>query len=205
MSSMTKTKAKSKAARRRNKISLAGGQSVEARPTGKDRRHTNQPKEDVRKPVLSKRARDMGISKIDDANDPVLGHDMGKCINAITGGNAQIIETWEELSASRRNYLSRYIGQTGEPRGATIAMVPGKMETDPSLRIDPRTVEEKAEKAKSSWQAWEARINALPAPQLKGAIRGVLNGFMGEATLWRDQAPTTTGKVAVEALRHLSK
>ena len=139
------------------------------------------------------------------ANLAVLGHDLGKCINALSTGDEQskLIDTWETLSASHRNYRMRYIGQTGDPKGASIGMVPDRTETDQSLRVDLRTPEEKAEQAKASWAAWEAKINALPSPQLKWAIRGVLQGFMGEATLWRDQAPATAGRVAVAALRRL--
>ena len=46
----------SKAQRRKRKITLSGGQEVDHRPTGRDRRHTNQP-EDPRKTALEARCR----------------------------------------------------------------------------------------------------------------------------------------------------
>jgi hypothetical protein len=77
------------------------------------------------------------------------------------------------------------------------------METDPSLRVDLRAHDEKVAAAKSSKAAWDARINALPVPNMRWALRGALNGFMGEDTLWRDRVPTPTGRLAVEALRRV--
>ena len=209
MNAMKPTKARTQGEKRRAKkarISLAGGDSAEARATGRDRRHTNQPADDPRKPVLTKRAAECGITDLKEASKPSLGHDLGKCICALATGDeqAKLIDTWETLSACHRNYRMRYIGQTGDPKGASIGMVPDPMETDQSLRVDLRTPDEKAAHAKAAWAEWEGRINMLPAPQLKWAIRGVLQGFMGEATLWADCKPATTGRVAVEALRRLA-
>ena len=75
------------------------------------------------------------------------------------------------------------------------------METDQSLRVDLRTHDERVRAAKASWAAWEAKIAALPFPQLRWAISGVLRGFMGDGTLWRDAKPTNTGRNVVAALK----
>lgn len=238
------SKAQRRSRKRSRTISLAGGETVPQRATGRDRTHTNQPQEDARLVALESRMRKVktlterevaALSKkladarniedigararaIDDlkkhvqnlrtsrVSDACMGTDMGLCINKLTGGDtrAQIIDAWGAISASRRNYRLRYIGQSGEPKGATIAMVPDATETDPSLRVDIRSPDERADQAKASWAAWEAKINALPLPQLKWAIRGALDGFMGEASLWRNQAPTPLGTVAVEALRRMA-
>ena len=51
------TKARTKSQRRRKgKITLPGGEEASARPTGRDRRHTHQPQEDARLPMLAARA-----------------------------------------------------------------------------------------------------------------------------------------------------
>ena len=204
MSSMTKTKAKSKAARRRrgadtSKISLHGATAPNPRSQG-----TRTKAEDPRKVALTKRAADCGVDA-KEASLAILGHDLGRCIHKLTSGDerAQIIDTWETISACHRNWRLRYVGQTGDAKGANIGMVPEPMETDTSLRVDMRTPEEKAAQAVTSWEAWRAKINALPAPQMKRAIRGVLEGFLGEAIIWRDAAPTPLGIVAVKALRML--
>jgi hypothetical protein len=200
------SKAQRKRAKRSRQITLAGGEAVPQRAAGRDRTHTNQPQEDARIVSLTARAKRAGLKDAAAAIDPTLSTDMGLCINKLHQGDtrAQIIDAWGAISASRRNYLLHYIGQSGEPKGATIAMVPDATETDPSLRVDIRSPDERADQAKASWTAWEAKINALPWPQMKWAIRGALDGFMGEASLWRDCAPTPLGTVAVEALRRMS-
>lgn len=201
------SKAQRRSRKRSRTISLPGGDTAPSRATGRDRTHTNQPQEDARIVSLTARAKRAGLKDAATANIPSLSTDMGLCIHKMHHGDslAQIIDAWGAISASRRNYLMHYIGQSGEPKGATIAMVPDKVETDPSLRVDIRSTDEKACQAKASWDAWDAKINALPLPQMKWAIRGALYGFMGEASLWRNEAPTPLGIVAVDALRRMAK
>jgi hypothetical protein len=131
---------------------------------------------------------------------------MGRCILALSTGDdrATLTEAWAAISASRRNFKTRIIGQTGDPKCATSPMMPDAMQTDQSLRVDLRTQEEKDRAATVSWAEWQRRIDALPMPQLKWALRGALDGFLGEAVLWRDQAPTGQGKLAVGALRRVT-
>jgi hypothetical protein len=160
---------------------------------------------DPRKTALQARCRRAGISDPKEAARALLGTEMGLCVNALSQGQelADLTEAWQAISASFRNYRLLVIGKTGDPQGAAIGMIPEKVETDPSLRVDLRTHDERVEAAKRSWAAWEAKINALPVPNLKWALRGALNGFLGDETLWRDQAPTTNGRLAVEALRRV--
>jgi hypothetical protein len=162
--------------------------------------------EDARETVAKARQRHSGIHDPQDALQPLCGTDMGLCIRSMTKGDelATLSNAWAALSAAHRNYRLLYIGLTGNPQGAAIAMVPDKMEADVSLRVDLRTHDEKVAAAKSAWTAWEAKIKALPTPQHKWALRGALNGFLGEDTLWRDAAPTATGRVAVDAMRLVS-
>lgn len=153
--------------------------------------------------VTLARQRRTGIPDAQDARQPICGTDMGLCIRALTTGDdrAALVNAWEALSAAHRNYRLLIIGQTGDPRGAAIPMLPEPMETDPSLRVDLRTHEQRVEAARRTWCDWWGRIKALPVPNLQWAISGALDGFMGDGALWKDQAPTATGKVAVQALR----
>jgi len=195
----------SKAARkRRRKISLPGGQQVDHPPTGRDRRHTNQPAEDARIVAIAARQKVTG-KDAKAATDPLLATDLGKCIDALSLGDdrAQLAEAWAALSAAHRNYRTRIIGQTGTPKGAAIAMIPDKMETDPSLRVDLRTADERDRAAKTAWAAWESKLATLPTPQHKWALRGALGDSLGECVLWRDARPTPKGAVAVDALRRV--
>ena len=176
-----------------------------SRATGRDRSHTNQPPEDATATVVQARARHTGFAGRDTLIDAALGTPLGCCIAHLTQGDdrAQLINTWGALSAARRNYRLRYIGHSGEPQGAVLAMIPDAMQTDPSMRVDIRSAEERAAQAKASWAAWDAKISALPLG-FRWAIRGAMDGFAGEGTLWRDQGATPLGMVAVNALRRLS-
>lgn len=235
----------SKAERKRRRakrasITLPGGDIAPQRPTGRDRRHTNQPEDAMqtvidarakRAPLLSdaevrkaaaalERAKQMehpadrakavrAVAKqVEDAKhvharQPICGTDMGLCIRALTKGDerAALADAWATLSAAHRNYRLLIIGQTGDPQGAAIPMLPEPMETDPSLRVDLRTHEQRIEAAKRAWHEWWTKIKALPVPNLRWAINGALDGFMGDGALWRDRQPTATGKAAVQALR----
>lgn len=198
----------SKAQRKRRKkaaqITMPGGESLPQRPTGRDRRHTNQP-EDAMQTVTIARQRKTGISDPQDARQPICGTDMGLCIRHLSTGDdrAALVNAWAALSAAHRNYRLLIIGQTGDPQGAAIPMLSDPMETDPSLRVDLRTHEQREEAARRAWHDWWGRIKALPVPNLRWAISGALDGFLGDGTLWRDRKPTATGSAAVQALRML--
>ena len=187
---------------KRAKITLPGGEAIPQRPAGRDRRHTNQP-EDAMQTVTLARQRRTGITDPQDARQPICGTDMGLCIRHIAKGEdrATLSDAWATLSAAHRNYRLLIIGQTGDPQGAAIPMLPEPMETDQSLRVDLRTHEQRVEAARRAWHLWWAKIKALPTPNHRWAISGALDGFIGDGALWRDRAPTTTGSVAVQALR----
>jgi hypothetical protein len=196
------SKAQRKRAKRARKITLPGGEAVAA-PTVQGSRTDLKPKEDPMNVVTLARQRRTGIEDAKEARQPICGTDMGLCIRALAKGDerADLVNAWAALSAAHRNYRLLIIGQTGEPQGAAIPMLPEPMETDQSLRVDLRTYEQRVEAAKRQWFEWWGKIKALPVPNLRWAISGALDGFLGEATLWRDQAPTVTGKAAVQALR----
>jgi hypothetical protein len=195
-----------KAARRRAKraksISLPGGEAVAA-PIVQGQRPA---KDDPMRTVIHARIRRTGIMDPKEAQQPICGDDLSLCIRALTTGDerALLVNTWAALSACHRNYRLLIIGQTGSPQGAAIPMIPEPMETDPSLRVDLRTQEQRVEAAKRAWQAWNGKIRSLPTPPLQWALSGALSGFMGDGALWRDQGPTVTGRVAVQALRMVS-
>lgn len=190
----------SRKAKRRRKlgITLSGGETVPQRQ-GQGRRtdiDASPP------PILAARARRCQI----DAGSVLHESDMGRCILALTTPDERphVANTWAGLSVALRNYRTRIIGLTGDPQGAAIAMVPDPMQTDPSLRVDLRTADERDRAARVALQAWEARIKALPSPQMIWAIRGALFGFMGDAALWRDGKPTAQGAAAVAGLRAMT-
>jgi hypothetical protein len=153
--------------------------------------------------VIAARMRRSGITDPAEARQPICGTDLGLCIRALSFGQdrADLENAWAALSAAHRNFRMLVIGQTGDPQGAAIPMIPEPMETDQSLRVDLRSHEARVEAAKRVWEAWSAKIRGLTTPNAQWAIRGALMGFLGEGKLWRDQAPTTEGRLAVMALR----
>ena len=199
------------AERRRRRKGRARAKTTLSDGTAVPQVHPNDPKrekpEAANKSALKTRLRIRGIPETPDnmnrAVAPAFGHDVGLCIDAILKGDSAKAawETFAAMSAAHRNYQMLYVGQTGTPQCAAIAMIPEPMETDPSLRVDLRTHDEKVRAAKASWQAWEKRISALPFPQMKMAINGTLRGFLGDGSLWRDAKPTDTGRTVVAALR----
>jgi hypothetical protein len=198
------SKAQRRANRRRaQSITLPGGEAVPA-PTVQGQR---KPKEDPMATVTAARIRHSGITDPKEAIQPLCGDQMGLCIRALSTGDDRtaLANAWAAISASHRNYRMLYIGQTGNPQGAAIAMVPEPMQTDPSLRIDLRSADERVAAAKRAWEAWEGKIRALPTPNARWALLGALRGFLGDGVLWKDRAPTTTGKVAVMALRQVAE
>jgi len=185
---------------RRRAITLAGGGTAQQPPTGRDRRHINQ-QDDTPPPILAARAQRCPLMP----GSILHESDMGRCIMALAQGDelADLTDAWGSLSASRRNYQTLIIGTTGSPQGSGFEFIPDRMETDPSLRVDLRTHDERIADAEKSWASWKARINALPAPQMIWVIRGALDGFIGDGSLWRDGKPTASGGVAVAALKRM--
>jgi len=198
---MTKSKtAGAKRRAKRGRITLAGGDSIDDRASQGRRRDVEQ---QTPPPIFKARARQCPV----DAASTLNESDIGRCILSLTSGQecTELAQTWAAMSAAHRSFRMRVIGQTGNPQGAAAPMTADKMETDPSLRVDLRTPEERDDAAKRVWGEWLDRIESLPVPQMQWAIRGALDGFMGEGRLWRDGAATELGRAAVAGLRRVSE
>ena len=199
------TKAKTKAQKRRNKrITLPGGDAVPQRPTGRDRSHTHQPEPPADLAALQARARLTGCS-VEEARDILTADDIGRCIRFMRPNDRDrrnLLNTWQAISASKRNWDQRIIGAQPNPQAAAILMLPEAMQTDQSLTIDLRTAEERDEAARRSWMAWLDSLMRLPADQ-RHALRGHIDGYA--APLWDADAlrPTRAGALAVAALSAL--
>ena len=205
------TRARTAAQKRRDKrsarsatITLAGGETAPQKPTGRDRRHTNQKERNPMQTVLEARARRTGC-KMEDASDPLYGYEIGMCIAAMVPAQSERLRlegTYLHIAASKRNWNQRYIGASADPQSAAIAMIPEQMQTDSSATIDIREPEEKDADAKRSWLAWLDDLMRLPSEQ-RHALRGHIDGYA--LPLWNDGKlhPTHTGALAVKALQSL--
>ena len=205
MTSRAERERKRKAAQAiKRAISLGGGASVPQKPQGRDRSHTHKP-EDARRPVLQARCRIAGIDATPDAIqaavDPLMGHDEGRCIRHIHGSSdtaAALHDAWQSMSIARRTWRLRYTGQSGDPQGASIGVVPDRMETDPGMTVDLRTPDERDRDAARAEAQWKARIAAVPHVVDRMALRSAIDGF--GMRLWHNAAPTAQGRSFVRAL-----
>ena len=191
------------AASRRPDITLAGGDSVPTPLRGRDRRGTQEAPDDAMRTVTEARTR-QAPQHSDHARAPMAGEPIGLCILELAKKDerAALWATWCALSAARRTYRARIIGQTGEPKNAAIAMLPDDMQTDQSPRVDLRDPDAKDADAVAAWQRWQARLSRIEPPQLRWALRDPLDNLAG--ALWAKGAPTHRGRNAVQALRRLA-
>lgn len=155
--------------------------------------------DDPRKTARTARERQLGGKRADAALDPILGHEIGYVIQSECKPDLakRLWDTWQAYSAAERTYRVRYIGQTGEPKGASMQMVTERMETDKSMHVDLRTEEERDTQAVSGYMRWQGYLGHLDAQQasaLRQAERG--NG----KALWVDGKATQAGIFALNAL-----
>lgn len=199
----------SRAARRRRKITLAGGETAPNPARGKDRRGTypRETAEDTQKTALEARVRVFGATgSREDILAPRAASQVGYCVTALALRDdiPAVWQAWQSISTARRNYRTRILGVTGDAKCANIGMIPERMETDQSATIDVRSADERDQAAKRAWADWQARIAALPTPQMRWAIRAALDdGINPMAWTFWDGAPTAQGVVLVAALVNL--
>lgn len=199
------TKAATKAKRRRRKgISLPGGKTAPRRVTQGRRTDLQEPPTDA--VALAVRARLTGCT-VEDARDVLAGEDLGRCILAMRTNpqdRRDLLTVWQGISAAWWNYSTRCLSLTPSAQSSSLPMLPEPMQTDQSLRIDPRTGEEKDEAARRVWDGWEAAFRALPLQQaliIANAARDTA------PCLWNIDrlVPTRHGALAVAALAALHK
>lgn len=133
---------------------------------------------------------------------PLRGSMVGLCIEASSGSadeQAALWGEWQSISAVREAYRMRYLGTTGRPQAAAIAMLPERFETNASLRVDLRTPDEKDRAACAANAALCRRIDALPVAS-RIAVWSALDGFSDGDDLWRNAKPTRKGLAVVAGL-----
>jgi hypothetical protein len=203
------TKAKSMAARRRIKkrdkpLSLANGDAASPmRGQG-----SRKPAEDPRTVARAARQRrfawhpSLGPINWDDA---LAASPVGLCIMATKDRDLSMI--WHDLDAAHRDYRTRCLNTTGEPKCATAPVMPETMEAGETLRLDLRTTEEKARAARQRWLIWEARLARLPTPMHKQAIQAAMGGGLNPKAwqFWGASGlPTASGRLLIAALSNLA-
>lgn len=201
------TKARTKGQRRRQRqraITLPGGARI-PQPATQGRRVDLEPQEPADLIALSARARLTGCT-VEVARDVLAGEDMGRCILALARSperRRDLLGVWQGLNAAWVNFATRCLSVTPTPQAAALPMLPDPVQTDQSLRIDPRTADEKDEAARRVWYEWiDLLMHRLTAPQ-RHALRGSLQGYGAEVWNPNTRKPTKAGHLAVEALAAL--
>jgi hypothetical protein len=145
----------------------------------RDRRGTGtrKPGEDARTTVLAARCHHLGTSGDKDARKaaaaPHLGSDLGRVMERLCDGPDEIARlwaVWQGFCAAERTYRVRIIGQAGTPKGATIAMLPEKLEADTGHTIDTRTQDERNRDAVNGWMRWRGFVGQLGSKDMAGRL-----------------------------------
>lgn len=202
----------SKAEKRRKKkatITLAGGMTATARPTGRDRRHTNQRQDDPRTTVAQARLkhRPATTRQLHEAMmDRSYSDHASRCIKLLAVNAeqaAQMQAVVDEYRQARRSYRHA-IGIADSPKNAAIAIFPDEVvvPANPAEDIAPmddRTPEQRERAATRRWMMWQGRIGLVST-----ADRVLLNaGMAGDLVMLSDDGfANTKGRAFVEALRH---
>lgn len=191
---------------RARRVSLANGETA---PVTVDKRgRPVKGAEDARKPALEARCRVAGIPITQDtlkaAVAPVFGDAVGLCIRAVAPDQAEALwDAFCRMTAARRLWRMRILGQTGDPQNSAITMIPEPMQADTGLTVDLRTAEERDQAAARAEAYWRRQLDRIAIPQHRMALRSAAAGFGGP--YWRDGKPTQAGRWVVEGLKVVSE
>lgn len=197
-------KRKAKKAQRKTMDGLGLAEIPKRQPNGQRRDRSDAPN-DPKKTVLQARVRHFGgedTAKGRSAlSDDFCGSQIGLVMKA-TCSDAECKRLWQTFRswcAAEDQYRRRYIGQSEHPKGAAIAMVPDRMETDTSHTVDLRDPEQRDRDAISGWMRWQGYLGHLSREH----HRAIVDARLERVELWSEQKPTRRGLLALEALRAL--
>lgn len=187
---------------------MEGLDLAETPKRGKDKcfvERTRQQAEEPQRTALQARVRHFGGEDTQKGraalSDDFCGSQIGfvmkaKCSNDEAKRLWQMFRAW---CAAEDQYRRRYLGQSEHPKGAAIAMVPDRMETDTGHSVDLRTAEQRDRDAVRAWMQWQGHLGRLG----KADRLALQDMRLERVDLWRDKAPTSRGLAALEALRAL--
>lgn len=175
-------------------------------PNGQKRQRADAPN-DPQKTALQARVRQFGGKDTKTGrkalSDEFCGSQIGLVMKA-TCGDAECQRLWQTFRAwcaAEDQYRRRYLGQCEHAKGAAIAMVPDRLETDTSHSVDLRDPEQRDRDAVQTWMRWQGNLGKL-SRQHMAALH---DARLERVVLWRDCEPTARGLVALDALKALHK
>lgn len=145
-----------KRARKRSRITLPGGVSLQQRPTGADRRHIHQPQEPADLVALQARIRHSGRDMtLRDARSPLYGCNAGRSIIANVADYRAAADLWDAVQHIRQTIAASDLAMGAPNRFAQslqIMLPTATFEaTADTPAIDDRSDEQKAMAALMAW------------------------------------------------------
>jgi len=164
--------------------------------------------DDLSDAALNSRCLRFGIAPGEAARKAMRGTEAGSPIGMVmlrmcasADEVARLWAVWQGFCAAEQSYRLRYLGQSGNPKGASIVMVPDHVEADKHHTIDARTNDQKDRDAVDNWMRWRGYLGHLDR-MMQGALHCAERGERPD--LWEDRAPTEAGIFALTAVRALS-
>jgi len=188
----------SKAKKPRKKGSLPELAGIPKRqPNGQARARADAPN-DPRKTALQARVRHFGGKDTREGRLSLSGQNCGEQIGLVMQHSAKEAErtklwqTFQAWSSAETSYRSRYLGASEHAKGASIAMVPDRVESDTSHSVDLRDPEQKDRDAVAGWMRWKGYLGHLQSAE----VVVLHQARRGEAMLWESaHADDKTGEV----------
>ena len=165
---------------------------------------------DPRRAVAEARAKQAGMTYTEANGATVLAQeysdDMGLTLLALhhPAKAKRLHDMWRRICAANRTYLVLYLGQTGTPKNAALAMLPEHFGASAeSAPFDIRTEGERAQAAIKAWADWRIRIDGIPNTRARYTLLEAVEGLCGD--LYRDGKPTRAGRNAAWGLEMLDE
>lgn len=173
----------------------------------RERGRFTKPKEDEAKVALTARRNQYGqVAASEEERDVAKAQHMGSHIGWLMQFECpkeapRLWRVWQAWCQSELNYLTRIIGTTGQPKGASIAAIPDKIETDTGHTVDLRTADERDRDAVRAYMRWRGYLGHLATADVTALHQARRED--GPA-LWRYRRPTRHGLATLEALKRLA-
>lgn len=195
---------------RRGKTKPAGIPSLApikpGRANPRDRRGTNKPDDAPRVALASRIHHFSDAPATKDERDRARAQHMGCHIGWIMQREMpkevpRLWRTWQAWCQAEETYMVRIIGAVAHPKGASIAVIPEKIETDTGHSVDLRTADERDRDAVKAWMRWRGYLGHLTSREIEALHQARREDG---PCIWRNRKPTKHGLFTLAALDRLS-
>lgn len=190
MSKQDRKKKREKAKTAQPRITLAGGVTIAQRPTGRDRRHTNQTESAGLAPLIA-RCRQAGLdptpAAIREMRAPWHGCNAGRAMAAEVADERERGSLWDAIQHVRRTvaaYDRAVMAPARHPVCLRLLLPLEALTADASSPpLDDRTDEERERQAVSAWMAVKGWLAYVPKPVASAAWACIVDDAPARAGL----------------------